>query len=76
MIFCCAYQYPRMVEKGGLSYDCGCILNECGYYGRPDYRLRDTFSLDSWYLLLWTNFGAFCVALLTQQTALEEIRGS
>ena len=65
-----------MVKKEGLLYDYGCILNKYGYYGRPDYRSRDTFSLHSWYLLLWTNFGAFCVALLTKHTALEEMRGN
>ena len=56
-------------------YDCGCMLNECGGYGRPDYTLRDTLSLNSWYLLLWSNFGAFCVGLLTQPTA-EQMKGN
>lgn len=56
-------------------YDCGCQLNECGNYGRLDYKSKGTLSLHSWYLLLWSNFGAFCVGLLTQPTASEQIRG-
>ena len=55
-------------------YDCGCELNEVGNYGRSDYNSR-TLSLHSWYLLLWCNFGAFCIGLLTQPTALEQIKG-
>ena len=57
-------------------YDCGCALDEHGYYGRPDYESRDTLSLHSWHLLLWSNFGAFCVALLTQPTAHKQIKGN
>ena len=56
-------------------YDCGCELNEDGHYGRSDYNFRDTFSLHSWYLLLWCNFAAFSVGLLTQPKALEQLRG-
>ena len=57
-------------------YDRGCVLNEHGYYGRPDYKSRDTLSLHSWHLLLWSNFSAFCVALLTQPTAHKQIQGT
>jgi len=64
-----------VVKEGGLMYDCGCELSEDGNYGRPDYNLRNTLSLHSWYLLLLCNFGAFCIGLLTQPTALEQIKG-
>ena len=57
-------------------YDCGCVVKEHGYYGRPDYKSRNTLSLHSWHLLLWSNFGAFCVALLTQPKAHEQIKGT
>ena len=63
------------MKKGTLMYDCGCELNEYGHYGRLDYDIRDTFSLYSWYLLLWCNFGAFCIGLLTQRTAHEQLKG-
>ena len=56
-------------------YDCGCKLNEDGHYGSSDYKSRDSLSLHSWYMLLWCNFGAFCIGLLTQPTAFEQIKG-
>ena len=59
-------------------YDCGCELNEDGQYGRKDYiphATRGTISLHSWYLMLWTNFGAFCVGLLTQPETHEKLNG-
>ena len=71
-------QYPNKVKKGGLMYDCGCELNEDGQYGRKDYiphGTRGTLSLHSWYLMLWTNFGAFCVGLLTQPKTHEKLNG-
>jgi len=57
-------------------YDCGCELNEYGQYGRKDYiphATRGTLSLHSWYLMLLTNFGAFCVGLITQPNVLQQI---
>ena len=45
------------------------MLNEQGEYGRPEYLQRaekGILNLHSLYLLLWCNFGAFCVNLLTQ----------
>ena len=60
-------------------YDCGCELNQDGQYGRKDYMphaTRGTLSLHSWYLMLWTNFGAFCVGLLTQPYAMKQIKGT
>ena len=55
--------------KQGRLYDCGVEINADGQYGRPDYLTRvekGTLSLHSLYLLLWANFGAFCLNLLTQ----------
>ncbi|XP_065913406.1 uncharacterized protein [Dysidea avara] len=72
------FMYPNKVKKGGLMYDCGCEVNEDGQYGRKDYiphATRGTLSLHSWYLMLWTNFGTFCVGLLTQPEALDQIKG-
>jgi len=59
-------------------YDCGVELSPDGTYGRPDYlhhATRGTLSLQSLYLLLWANFGAFCMALITQPDAQEKISG-
>ncbi len=45
-----------------------------GNHGRS-YVNRGTLTLHSLYLLLWANFGSFCIALLTQPDAYENIRG-
>ena len=53
------------------------MLNEQGEYGRPEYLQRaekGILNLHSLYLLLWCNFGAFCVNLLTQPGSI--IRGT
>ena len=53
----------------GRLYDCGILLNEEGEYGRPEYLLRaekGILNLHSLYLLLWCNFGSFCLSLLIQ----------
>ena len=49
-----------------------------GEIGRQDYNKhagRGTYTLHSLYLLLWSNFGAFCMALLTQPDADAKIHG-
>ena len=49
-----------------------------GAYGRPSYAARanqGTFTLHSLYLLLWANFGCFCMALLTQPDSYHHLRG-
>ena len=59
-------------------YDCGVELTDDGEFSRPDYRkhaCRGTYTLHSLYLLLWANFGSFCMALLTQPDAKERIHG-
>ena len=70
-------QFKEKIMEEHL-YDCGVELSPDGAYGRPDYLLhatRGTLSLQSLYLLLWTNFGAFCMALITQPDAQEKISG-
>ena len=37
---------------------------------------RGTYTLHSLYLLLWANFGAFCIALLTQPDSDDKIHGN
>lgn len=71
-----AWQYPFYVGKGGYHYDCGMELNPDGSYGRPEYMDRvnqGTFTLKSLYLLMWANFGSFCVALLTQPDSYQHL---
>eukprot|EP00117_Sycon_ciliatum_P002930 scpid215/ scgid3933/ E3 ubiquitin-protein ligase RNF213 len=70
--------YPNKVSANGLQYDCGCELNADGEYGRSDYTThctRGNLTLPSRYLLLWANYGAFCVSLLTQDGAYDGLRG-
>ena len=53
-------------------------LSRDGLYGRPDYlphATRGTLSLHSLYLILWANFSAFYMALVTQPDAQEKISG-
>ena len=67
-----------MISPDGLLYDCGVELSPEGLFGRQDYvkhATRGTYTLHSLYLLLWANFGAFCMALLTQPEAEASIRG-
>lgn len=48
-------------------------------FGRQDYiehGNRGTYTLHSLYLLLWANFSAFCVALLTQPDSDKKIHGT
>ena len=69
-------QYDHKVTSAH-KYDCGVELSQEGLYGRPDYRFRaekNFLSLHSWYFLLWANFGAFCIGLISQQNAHEKIR--
>lgn len=59
-------------------YDCGVELTPDGHFGRQDYKnhaCRGTYTLHSLYLLLWANFGSFCMALLTQPDSDQRIRG-
>ena len=71
-------QYNRKIGDGGCCYDCGVELSPEGLFGQPDYVMhatRGTYTLHSLYLLLWANFGTFCMALLTQLGAEAAIHG-
>ncbi len=72
-------QYDAKVHRDGLLYDCGVELSPEGQFGRQDYKkhaCRGVYTLHSLYLLLWANFGAFCLALLTQPDSDERIHGN
>ena len=76
---CFIFQYDAKISPEGLLYDCGVELSPDGKYGRQDYMKhasRGTYTLHSLYLLLWANFGAFCVALLTQPDSDDKIHGN
>ena len=60
-------------------YENGVMLNEEGDYGRPEYLYRaenGILSLHSLYLLLWSNFGAFCLNLLIQRGSVLNSKSS
>ena len=58
-----------MKQDDYLQYGYGTELSLEGQFAHKDYAqhaCRGTYTLHSLYLLLWANFGAFCMALLTQ----------
>ena len=60
-------QYGAAVGPDSYFYDQGVELTQDGLYGQHGYlkhATRGTLSLHSLYLLLWVNFGAFCVNLM------------
>lgn len=63
-------------KPDGLQYNNCVELSPSGLYGQQDYANRGTLTLHSLYLLLWANFGTFCISLLTQQKAEEHLHGS
>ena len=72
-------QYDTKVKPDGLHYDCGVELSPDGQFARQDYLKhagRGTYTLHSLYLLLWANFGAFCVGLLTQPDYDKQLHGT
>ena len=67
-----------MVGSATQFYDQGVVLTEDGLYAQHSYLehvTRGTLSLHSLYLLLWANFAAFSVALLTQHDAEQKLTG-
>ena len=61
-----------------MLYDYGVELTLEGQLGREEYMThacRGTYTLHSLYLLLWANFGALCMSLLTQPEAKQGIHG-
>lgn len=73
-------QYDAKISPtDGQLYDSGVMLTPDGRVGRHDYMAhacRGTYTLHSLYLLLWANFGSFCIALLTQPEAESYIHGN
>ena len=72
-------QFDCVVSHNGHHYNCGVKLTAEGEFGRQDYKkhaCRGTYTLHSLYLLLWANFGCFCMALLTQQDSDQQIHGN
>ena len=62
-----------------VFYNTGVQLTEDGLYQHDTslkHALRGTLSLQSLYLLLWSNVGAFCVGLLTDPEAEAKMRGA
>ena len=71
------FMYDKTMGRG-YHYDCGVELTYDGQFGRPTYEkhaTRGTYDLHSLYHLMWLNFGSFCMALLTQPEAQENISG-
>ena len=71
-------QYNAKVNQDGFHYNYGVELTPEGQFGRQEYMkhaTRGTYTLHSLYLLLWANFGTFCLALLTQPEAEAGICG-
>ncbi len=67
-----------MVGPSTQFYDSGVELTRDGLYGRHDYLkhvTRGTLSLHSLYLVLWSNFASFSLALLTQPSAEKDLAG-
>ena len=78
LTYMCKYQYNAKIDQDDLLYDCGVELSSEGLFGRQDYMkhaTRGMYTLHSLYLLLWANFGAFCMSLLTQPEAEAAIHG-
>ena len=62
-----------------MFYDEGVQLTSNGFYGQHNYvkhATRGTLSIQSLYLLLWANAGAFCIGLLTDPEAENKLLGS
>ena len=71
-------KYNAPVGCDGRLYDRGVKLSPEGLFGREDYKehaSRGTYTLHSLYLLLWANFGSFCISLLTQPNSYNLISG-
>jgi len=60
-------------RQNGIFYNFGTGLQpKSGIYAKHSYlkhATRGTLNLHSLYLLLWANFSAFCVSLITSQNA-------
>ena len=62
----------RLVE--GRLYDCGVEIDCDGNYGRQEYHDRaQLYNKGAWFLMLWANFGAFCMGAISQPDAQEKL---
>ena len=64
--------------QGDLFYNDGTQLTDTGFYSQMSYikhATRGNLSLQSTYLLLWASYGAFCVGLLVDDKAEENMCG-
>ena len=72
-------QKPNIkVNANPFHYDCGIILLNNGKLNETiynEYTTRGAYTMPSLYSLLWTNIGAFCIALLTQPDADTKLHG-
>ena len=72
-------QYDSKISPEELQYDCGVELTPDGQFCCRDYQThtaKGIYSLHSLYFLLWANFGAFCMSMLTQPDSQSKIHGS
>ena len=77
-IFNSYQQYDTMISPQHLFYNVGVELTDDGQFRHQNYikhAIRGTLTLHSLYLLLWANYGAFCIALLTQPESDTRMRG-
>ena len=61
-----------------FHYDCRIVLLNDGKLNKTitnAHTNRGAYTLPSLYSLLWTNIGAFCIALLTQPDADKKLHG-
>ena len=71
-------QYDTPVGPNTKFYDAGVELSSDGFFGRHDYvkhATRGTLNIQSLYLVLWSNFSGFSVALLTQDDTEQKLAG-
>ena len=72
-------QYDTPVGPSTKFYDAGVELSPEGFFGHHDYiqhATRGTLTIQSLYLILWSNFCGFCIALLTQEDAEMKLAGT
>ena len=71
-------QYDTPVGPNTQFYDAGVELSPEGFFGHHDYiqhATRGSLNIQSLYLILWSNFCGFSVALLTQEDAEQKLSG-
>ena len=71
-------QYDTPVGPDTKFYDSGVKLSSEGFFGRHDYiqhATRGTLNIQSLYLVLWSNFCGFSIALLSQPDAELKLAG-